>query len=191
MTEPRQIAIVRSWDELHAALRARSDEIGWKRSTLDQLAHVGDGHFSKLLAPTPLKNMGPKSFGAVLTTLGVAIIVIEDEAMLERMRRRAAKHQIDLRRDKKKAASGAMRANRMRAKSRRGNPKLQDPVAAAEHGRMMRARQLAVMSPAARRRSAQKAGRARWAKHRGQKKARRRLQAPPVPHDGDRPGGAR
>lgn len=174
MTEPRQLAVVRTWRQLHEALRARSDELGWKRETLDQLANVGDGHFSKLLAPVPLKNLGPRSFEAVLGTLGLKLIVVEDTALVEAMRRRASQHNISMTRDHAKAKSGACRANRRRAKDKGGNPLLRNPDTAREFNRAMAMRRWAKSSAAQRRRAIAKANKARIAKRRRARRARSR-----------------
>jgi hypothetical protein len=173
MSEPRQIAIVRTYAQLIEVLRQRSDELGLKRAALDELALAGDGHFSRLLAPTHIKHLGPKSFEAALAVLGVALIAVEDLELVERMRRRAAKYDIDITRNAVCAKNGTMRANHMRAKDKGGNPYLQDPEYAREFGRIMGLRSRLKLTPAQRRRSASKAARARWAQWRRKRKARK------------------
>lgn len=172
--ESRQIAVVRTWQELHAALRARSDELGWKRTALDELAGAAStpGYFAKLLAPIPIRNLGPQSFGAVITTLGLMLIVVEDVEMVERMRRRAAVHGFDLTRDPQMAKNGALRSNLLRTKDVGGNPLLLNPATASEFNRLMINRRWAKATPAARRKAARHAARAKWAKWRREKKRR-------------------
>ena len=166
---PRQIAVVRTYAQLIEVLRQRSDELGLKRAALDELANVGDRHFSKLLAPTHVKHLGPKSFEAALAVLGVALIAVEDLELVERMRRRAAAHNIDTTRNEVCAKNGALRATRMRTTGGLRNPALMDPESAREFGRIMGLRSRLKLTPAQRRRSARKAARARWAKHRMRK----------------------
>jgi len=167
---PRQIAVVRTHDELHAALRARADQLGWTRTALDDLSGLANTHVSKLLAPVPIKRLGRSSLGPLLGAMGLVIIIAEDAELLERMRRLAVAKGHG-QRNEEMARNGALRANAKPAKSRRGNPMLQDPALASEFGRIMRARQLAGMTPAQRRRSA------RWAARSRQRKLRAREPA--------------
>jgi hypothetical protein len=46
------------------------------------------GYSAKLLSPTPIKNLGPMSLGAVLGVLGLAIVVIEDQGAPQLPKRR-------------------------------------------------------------------------------------------------------
>lgn len=173
MTEPRQLAIVRSWDELHAALRARADELRWSRLALDEIAGLADGHVAKLLAPVPIKGMGAKTFGPVLGAMGLLILVCEDPVALAAARRFAAAKGLT-ERDEKLARQANMPATAMPATGGVRNPALRDPALASEFGRRMRSRQLAKMSPAQRRKSARHAARARWAKVRMAKGRRKK-----------------
>lgn len=168
--QPRQLATVRTWAELHAALRARSDEIGYDRLTLDELMGVGKGHASKLLAPIPIKNLGPKTFGDMFGALAVMALIVEDPDALKRIRH-VAEIKGAQQRDPQWAACGAKRANSVRVllnpmllKDKGGNPLLLDPEAAKEFCQIMRARRALKTTPAQRRRIARKAARARWAK---------------------------
>jgi len=63
VTEPRRLATVRDYAELHLALRARAEELALSRTTLDEIAGLTPGHSSKLLAPRPIKFLGRVSLG--------------------------------------------------------------------------------------------------------------------------------
>ena len=86
--EPRQLATVRSYDELLAALRARALELGATRKQIGFVAGLPDGYAATLLAPGPAKSLGRTSFGPMLGALGLALVVIEDAEALARVRHR-------------------------------------------------------------------------------------------------------
>jgi hypothetical protein len=89
MIEPRQIATVRTMDELHEVLRRRADELKMSRATIDAISGLQSGYAAKLLAPVPIKMVGKVSLGPMLETLGLVIIVAEDAGALERIQRRS------------------------------------------------------------------------------------------------------
>lgn len=89
MTEPRRIAIVRTMDELHGAMRARAEELRMSRATLDAISGLPNGYSGKLLAPDAIKTVGRKSLGPMLETLGLQIFVVEDTEALARIQRRS------------------------------------------------------------------------------------------------------
>jgi hypothetical protein len=76
-----KIRVCRSREELLAVLRERRDELNISHGTIDGIAGISDGHFSKLVCARPLKNLGPISLGAILGALGLGIvkIVIEED----------------------------------------------------------------------------------------------------------------
>lgn len=76
---------IRSMPELVQALRDRRDALNISHETLDSIAGLQSGYTSKLLAPKPIKNLGPMSFGSLLGALGLAVVVVEDAAMCERV----------------------------------------------------------------------------------------------------------
>jgi len=88
---------IRSMDELIAALRARLVELQLTHSTVDGIAGLQDGYTSKLLAPKPIKNLGPISFQALLGALGVAVVVVEDPEQVKRVEGRWTKRERPLR----------------------------------------------------------------------------------------------
>lgn len=89
MTEPRRIALVTSYDELIAALRARADELKITRETLDAVSGLQSGYSGKLLAPVPIRQFGRTSLGPMLQAMGLAIVLIED---VESLRRFSGQH---------------------------------------------------------------------------------------------------
>lgn len=99
MSEPKRIAVVRSYDEFMEALRSRIDELQLTHAAIDHISGVQAGYTSKVLAPNcdartvtgkraSGRTLGRVSFGSILGALGIAIVVIEDEAALERVKRR-------------------------------------------------------------------------------------------------------
>lgn len=77
-TSPAPVLEVRSMPELVAALRARRDELQITHETIDSIAEWPAGYAGKLLAPTPIKNLGWLSLGLALNTLGIKLVVVED-----------------------------------------------------------------------------------------------------------------
>jgi hypothetical protein len=80
--------LIRSIDDLVDAIRARRDELNVSHELLDDLAGYQSGYTSKLLAPEPMKGLGPMSLPALLGALGAALVLVEDSAQAERMRER-------------------------------------------------------------------------------------------------------
>lgn len=79
---PAHLAIIRNVDDLHAALRARAETLGVTRETIDSISGMQQGYASKLLAPRPLKKIGPQSMGLILPALGCALVLIVDDAAM-------------------------------------------------------------------------------------------------------------
>jgi hypothetical protein len=101
MLSHRQLATVRTYAQLISVLRARSDELEITRKIIDEEAkHLSPGYSGKLLSRTPVKNLGPSSFGALLGVLGLALVVVEDErpvALPKRKNRRRQRNATELR----------------------------------------------------------------------------------------------
>jgi hypothetical protein len=74
--------------ELLQALRDRRDELDISHETLDQISGLQSGYVSKLLAPKPIKNLGPVSLGPLLGALGVAITVVPDKEAIAAVKHR-------------------------------------------------------------------------------------------------------
>lgn len=152
MTEPRQLATVNEYTELMAALRARATELNVSRETLDAVSGLQAGYCAKLLAPVPIRAIGPSSLGPLLQALGLALIVVEDLSNFQKIEGRMRK------RLRKEADADAAMPTPKRKRRRgiwRGN---------SDWGRVMRARATLKMSPTQIRRQAKRAANARWGK---------------------------
>ena len=76
MTHP--LAIVRTADDLRAAMRQRVAELGVSLDTVDFVAGLPTRYTAKVLGFQPTKNFGQMSFEALLGALGLMLIVVED-----------------------------------------------------------------------------------------------------------------
>jgi hypothetical protein len=92
------IAEVRSWNDLHAALRARAESLNVSRLVLDELSGLQSGYASKLLAPVPIRHFGRVSLGAMLGALGPKLVVQEDKEALARVAGRLVRRERNVRR---------------------------------------------------------------------------------------------
>jgi hypothetical protein len=72
------VPMIRSMEDLLAALRTRRDELQLTHETIDDVAGWPSGYAGKLLAPEPIKNLGWLSFGLALDSMGVALVMIEN-----------------------------------------------------------------------------------------------------------------
>lgn len=159
-------APIRSMPELIAALCARRDELNISHETIDNIAGLQSGYTSKLLAPTPIKNLGPMSFAALLGALGVAVVVVPDPKAIQQVENRWQKRK---RPQKLPTLSMPLRmANEVPAELQI-TPDLQ---AQLEKREFMRAigkkggkRRLKTMGKRARQRAATHAIRCRWARN--------------------------
>lgn len=143
---------VRDYQELIAALRARVVELGTAGETIDHVAGLPLRYTMKLLAPIPVKALGPTSMGPLLGALGLKLVVMEDAEVLEKIRRRLV--------PTKNAGVAMLASKRRKPRSfspLRGNPDL---------ARVMQSRWVLSRSPKQRSALARRAARARWAKPR-------------------------
>lgn len=90
MTAPRQLATVHDYDGLVAAFRARASELNVSRLTIDEVSGLQSGYASKLLATPPIKTVGAASLGPILGALGMAMVLVEDDAQMRRIASRMA-----------------------------------------------------------------------------------------------------
>jgi hypothetical protein len=81
---PRELATVIDYDDLHKAFRARADQLRLSRLSLDYLGSLGDGHASKILAPSKMRRMGLSALGPMCRALGIKLVVIDDPDQRER-----------------------------------------------------------------------------------------------------------
>ena len=162
---PRVLAEVRDYDGLHAALRARADQLEVSRLCIDDLTGLQSGYTAKLLAPVPIKRIGLQSLGPLLTVLGLRLLVAEDAETMRQFAPRLEKRQ----RASVRVASG---------KRRKKRPKL-----GPEWARLMNARRSLLLSPTKRKRIAKHAALVRWADIRATVRA---AAKPPKPNGGTR-----
>ena len=88
MLDERALATVTDYDEIIGALRARMAELRVTNETIGAIAGLAGGYVGKLLAPSRIKNLGPTSFGLMLQSLGLKLIVVEDTKTTAKMRPR-------------------------------------------------------------------------------------------------------
>jgi hypothetical protein len=86
MLDERALATVTDYDGMIGALRARMLELGVTNETIGAIAGFASGYVGKLLAPSRIKNLGPMSFGVMLQSLGLKLIVVEDAKTSAKMR---------------------------------------------------------------------------------------------------------
>jgi len=145
---PRPIATVRNYDEFKEALRARADELQMSRATIDAFG-LPAGHAGNLLAPVPIKHIGPQSFGLLLTALGLKVVVVEDAEAFAIYAATAPKSK------KQGDASGRMLPRKRRKAKQKyaGNKKW---------SQIMNARRSLILSEQRRKQIARKAAKKRW-----------------------------
>ena len=76
--EPDPSELVRDYNGLIAGFRARADFLNVSRLSIDDASGLSRGLSSKLLSMPPMRCLGPISLGAILGTLGLAIVLVED-----------------------------------------------------------------------------------------------------------------
>jgi hypothetical protein len=158
MSEARQIAVVNDYAGFMAALRTRADELDVSRETLDAVSGLQNGYCAKLLAPVPIRAIGPTSLGPLLQALGLAIIVVEDLGAFEKIEARLRK-----RRRKDDAHAAVLTLKRHKPRGVWKGDKA--------WGKVMTARRLLTLTPARRSRIAKQAARAMWKKRKAAKAA--------------------
>jgi hypothetical protein len=84
----RAFAVVRDYDGLLAAIRARRDELKVAHLVIDDVAGLQTGYTSKLLSDPPIRNLGAMSLGPLLGTLGLALAIVHDGEALRRVQGR-------------------------------------------------------------------------------------------------------
>jgi hypothetical protein len=90
---PPDAPLIRSMEDLLAALRARRDELELTHERLDDISGLPSGYFGKLLAPVPIKNLGWMSLGLALDSLGVALVLTENPDQVRLVSRRWVKRE--------------------------------------------------------------------------------------------------
>lgn len=78
-------------EQLLQVLRDRRDELNIAHTTIDAISGLPEGYVSKVLAPRPMRNIGPTSLRALLgaLALGIArVVIVEDEEQAAKVRSR-------------------------------------------------------------------------------------------------------
>jgi hypothetical protein len=142
----------RNYVQFMEALRDRCADLDVAYETVDVMAGLPARYLAKVLAPVPIKALGPVSLGPMLGAMGLKVLVVEDAETLARFAKKLSKRKY------RRHAGVGMPANKRHRKSAlSGN---------SDWGKMMRARQIAQASPTQRKQSAKKAAKARWRKPR-------------------------
>ena len=122
-------------------IRYRAAELQTTNLEIDAVSGLHSGYSGKILAPTPIKAMGKVSMGPMLQTLGLALIVVRDDAAFAKVKDRLAKRA----RPHKPPNAGSVKPIWLFRKKR---------------AREMGKKRFALMSPEQLKRHQQKAGRA-------------------------------
>jgi hypothetical protein len=147
------IGTARDYEGLQTILRTRAEALKVSRETLDEIAGLPRGYGSKVLAPVPMRKLGPKTLGPMLGVLGLKLDVVEDTDAL------------------KYAARASLRcSSQVRNGSGHRLIKKITWLWSRRKARQMRQKQLSTLSAAARRRIAKK----------GWKTRRKRRAVPPI-----------
>lgn len=94
MSERRQLAFVKDYDGLIEALKRRACELDLTNQTIDELAGLQSGYTGKLFGPRQGRSLGGVSFGLMLQTLGVGVVLVEDPEALARIAARYEKRKV-------------------------------------------------------------------------------------------------
>ena len=70
--------MLRTADELIAALRARKDELELSNAVVDELSGMTDGYFDKVAGPSRIKTLGLCGLMAIAGALGLAVQLVPD-----------------------------------------------------------------------------------------------------------------
>jgi hypothetical protein len=78
------VRVCSEYAEVISALRDRTAEMQISREAIDAITGLADGYSAKLLSLQPSKILGPLSWGPMLKTLGLRLMLIEDTAATTR-----------------------------------------------------------------------------------------------------------
>lgn len=149
------LATIRTYSELHAALRARAEQLQGTRLSMDEIAGLPPGYCGKLLAPSQVRMISRHSLGALLGVLGVMLVMVEDPEAMARFAARLEKR-------KTHANHGMLTTKRSGFAGSVGD---------SEWGKNARNMWLIKSKPRQRKRIARHAAKVRWAKHRAAHRA--------------------
>jgi hypothetical protein len=89
MTDRRELAVVRDYNELRIALRARAEQLNISRSEIDRISGVSSGYAGTVLSNAPRKRIGPVNLGPLLAALGLELVVVEAPELVAKYTSRA------------------------------------------------------------------------------------------------------
>lgn len=158
-------APIRSMGELLSAFRARRDELQITHETIDAISLLPDGYASKLLAPRPIKNIGPKALEGLLDALGLVLTLAPNPNVSERVTSKWVKRR---RRLKTAPLSMSLSIENEVPKQLQITPDLHRQLRDSAHMKMIGKRggkrRLKTMGKRARQRAASHAARMRWSR---------------------------
>ena len=82
------VPMIRSMEDLLAAIRARRDQLGLTHERVDDISGLPSGYFGKLMTQPPIKNLGWLSFGLCIDARGVGLIMVENVEQAAKVRSR-------------------------------------------------------------------------------------------------------
>jgi hypothetical protein len=81
----QQFGIVRSYEDMIRAFRARIEHLGITYEQVDDLGFFPLRHTSKLLAPRYTRCFGPVSFPAMCAAVGMMFVAVEDKQAMKKI----------------------------------------------------------------------------------------------------------
>jgi hypothetical protein len=90
------IAEVTDYSQFIHALRLRAEQLNIARTTIDSVSGMPSGYAGKLLSENPIRSLGRVSFGPVLQSLGLKLLIVEDPQALERVTSRLTKRRREM-----------------------------------------------------------------------------------------------
>jgi hypothetical protein len=86
---------IRDYFDMQAIIRDRAAAFQVTREGLDDVAGIPNGYAAKLLAPYPIRFLGPKTMGPVLEALGLKLIAVEDPEAVSKHANKIARHRAE------------------------------------------------------------------------------------------------
>jgi hypothetical protein len=103
--ENTPLAVVRTADDLRSMFRNRIVNLGISYETADQIGGLPLGYTAKLLAPNPVRRIGPVAFECLLGATGIKLLAVEDAEAMARVKGRHVRRRRRL--SLKRAVAGA------------------------------------------------------------------------------------
>ena len=81
----------RDYEDLRSALRARAEQLDISRLEIDRISGLPNGYAGAVLSETSRKRLGWHNITAMLSALGVKLMLVEDPEAVARFTSRAEK----------------------------------------------------------------------------------------------------